>query len=203
MLFIDCRTRILLEHHLYQQMCVKNVIYEIEPSVLHCLLRGSSLLLYREVWDLHRDCAPKTKLERTQFKVKGRLVTLTALIIDDSPFARRVIRHHLTKFGCKVVGEAESAAQGMRLFEDLRPQLVTLDIMMPGGDGVDALTCFRTMREKSAGVAVIVVSSVPFDRTRETFLKEGALAYMVKPFNQFSFEPVRQKLARFFRPHVA
>lgn len=130
-------------------------------------------------------------------------MTVTALIIDDSPFARRVIRHHLTKLGCKVVAEADSAAQGVRLFDEFKPALVTLDIMMPAVDGVDALHGFRAMRQKSPDVAVIVVSSVPFDRTRDTFLKEGALAYMVKPFNQFSFEPVRQKLIRYFRPHAA
>ncbi len=127
----------------------------------------------------------------------------TALIIDDSPVARRVIRHHLGKFGCKVVGEADSAAQGMRLFDEFKPELVTLDLMMPAVDGVDASECFRAMRRKSSAVAVIIVSSVPFDRTRDTFLREGALAYMVKPFNQFSFEPVRQKLIRYFRPYAA
>ena len=89
------------------------------------------------------------------------------------------------------------------MFDELRPDLVTLDIMMPGVDGLDALQGFRAMQQKSPNLAVIVVSSVPFDRTRDTFLKEGALAYVVKPFNQFSFEPVRQKLIRFFRPHAA
>lgn len=130
-------------------------------------------------------------------------MSVTALIIDDSPFARRLIRHHLIKSGCKVVGEAESAGQGVRLFDELRPELVTLDIMMPAVDGVDALGAFRAMRRKAPGLAVIIVSSVPFDHTRDTFLKEGALAYVIKPFNQFSFEPVRQKLIRFFRPHAA
>ena len=128
---------------------------------------------------------------------------MNALIVDDSPVARRVIRHHLTKFGCKVVAEADSAAQGVRLFDEFKPELVTLDLMMPAVDGVDAAECFRAMRRKSSEVAVIIVSSVPFDRTRDTFLREGALAYVVKPFNQFSFEPVRQKLMRYFRPHAA
>jgi len=109
----------------------------------------------------------------------------------------------LGKFGCKVVGEADSAAQGMRLFDEFKPELVTLDLMMPAVDGVDASECFRAMRRKSSEVAVIIVSSVPFDRTRDTFLREGALAYMVKPFNQFSFEPIRQKLIRYFRPYAA
>jgi len=42
------------------------------------------------------------------------------------------------------------------------------------------------------------VSAVPFEKTRDTFLNEGAMAYVIKPFNQFSFEPVRQKLQRAF-----
>jgi two-component system chemotaxis response regulator CheY len=130
-------------------------------------------------------------------------VTVTALIVDDSPVARRVIRHHLTKFGCKVVGEADNAAQAMKLFDEFRPTLVTLDLLMPAFNGVDALECFLAMRHKAPDVAVIVVSSVPFDRTRDTFLKEGVLAYLVKPFNQISFEPVRQKLIRYFSPHAA
>jgi len=49
----------------------------------------------------------------------------------------------------------------------------------------------------------VVVSAVPFDKTRDTFIREGALAYVVKPFTQFSFEPVRQKLARVFRQRAA
>jgi len=47
------------------------------------------------------------------------------------------------------------------------------------------------------------VSAVPFEKTRETFLQEGALAYVIKPFGQFSFEPVRQKLLRKFPQSTA
>jgi len=54
------------------------------------------------------------------------------------------------------------------------------------------------MKKASPNVAILVVSVVPFDRTRDMFMKEGALGYVVKPFNQFSFEPVRQKLVRVF-----
>lgn len=121
-----------------------------------------------------------------------------ALIIDDSPFARKIIRHHLVKLGFKVVGEAETAAQGLRLFRELRPGLVTLDVMMPEREGVTSLSAFRAIRKEAPDSAVVVVSAVPFEKTRETFLEEGALAYLIKPFGQFSFEPVRQKLLRMF-----
>ena len=65
-----------------------------------------------------------------------------ALITDDSPFARSVIRHHVTKFGYRVTGEAENAAQALRMFHELRPDLVTLDVMMPEVDGFDGLKVF-------------------------------------------------------------
>lgn len=128
-----------------------------------------------------------------------------ALIVDDSPFVRKIIRHHLTKFGCKVVGEAETAAQAVRLFREFKPELVTLDILMPEVDGYDAVRAFREMKSISpeVAVAVVVVSAVPFEKVRDSFLKEGALGYIVKPFNQFSFEPVRQKLMRMFREFAA
>ena len=126
-------------------------------------------------------------------------MSVPALIIDDSPFARKILRHHLTKLGFKVVGEAETAAQGLKLFRDLKPKLVTLDVMMPERDGIDSLAALRTMRKEAPDIAVVVVvSAVPFEKTRDTFLKEGAMAYVMKPFNQFSFEPVRQKLHRAF-----
>ena len=122
----------------------------------------------------------------------------TALIIDDSPFARKVIRHHLLKLGFKVVGEAETAAQGLKLFKELRPGLVTLDVLMPEREGVTSLEAFRAMKREVPDAAVMVVSAVPYEKTRETFLNEGALAYVIKPFSQFSFEPVRRKLQRIF-----
>jgi two-component system chemotaxis response regulator CheY len=126
------------------------------------------------------------------------MLTLPALIIDDSPFARKIIRHHLVKLGFHVVGEADNAAQGLRLFRELKPRLVTLDVMMPEREGTSSLAAFRTIRSEAPETAVVVVSVVPFEKTRDTFLNEGAKAYVIKPFNQFSFEPVRQKLQRIF-----
>jgi CheY-like chemotaxis protein len=125
---------------------------------------------------------------------------ISALIIDDSPFARRLIRHQLSKLGFEVAGEAETAAQGLRLFRQLKPGLVTLDVLMPEREGISSLDAFRAMRREMPDTALVVVSAVPFEKTRETFLQEGALAYVVKPFGQCSFEPVRQKLQRIL-PH--
>ncbi len=122
----------------------------------------------------------------------------TALIIDDSPFVRAIIRHHLTTAGFSVVGEAENAEDGLRLFRELRPNLVTLDVMMPMAGELDSLGAFRAMKKENPDSVVVVVSVLPFEKVRETFLKEGAIAYITKPFNQYSFGPVRQRLSRIF-----
>jgi response regulator of citrate/malate metabolism len=69
---------------------------------------------------------------------------------------------------------------------------------MPEHEGISSLEAFRAMKREVPEIAVVVVSAVPFEKTRETFLSEGAFAYVIKPFSQFSFEPVRQKLQRIF-----
>jgi two-component system, chemotaxis family, chemotaxis protein CheY len=125
-------------------------------------------------------------------------VAVNVLIVDDSAFARKVIRHHLEQYGCKVAGEADSGAQAVRMYEDLHPDLVTLDVMMPAADGVDSLSAFRAIRHQNPRASILVVTVVPFDKTRDTFMEEGALGFIVKPFNKYSFDQVRMRLARVF-----
>jgi two-component system chemotaxis response regulator CheY len=129
-------------------------------------------------------------------------VPVEALIIDDSPVARRIIRHHLEQLGCKVIGEAENAAVALKLFRAHKPQLVTLDLIMPAVDGVDAAQAFRAMKKENPSAEIVIVSAVPFEKTRRTMAQEGALAYIIKPFNKFSFEQARMRLLRAF-PELA
>src|SRR5689334_62543 len=91
----------------------------------------------------------------------GDQVMVEALIIDDSPVARRIIRHHLEQFGCRVTGEAENASLGLKLFRQEKPQIVTLDLIMPAVDGVDAAQAFRSMRKENPHAQILVVSAVP------------------------------------------
>jgi len=126
------------------------------------------------------------------------LVAVEALIIDDSPVARRIIRHHLEQIGCKIAGEAENAAVGVKLFREYRPKIVTLDLIMPAVEGIDALAAFHIMRKEDPRAAILVVSAVPFEKTRRSMTDEGALAYIIKPFNKFSFEQARKRLIHAF-----
>src|SRR5260370_31846057 len=109
-----------------------------------------------------------------------------AVISDDSPFARKIIRHPLAKLGCIVAGEAENAAQGLKMFRELKADIVTLDVMMPEIEGFNSMAAFRQITREAPETQIIVVPVVPFENPRETFLDEGSTAYVVQPFNQYS-----------------
>ena len=69
---------------------------------------------------------------------------------------------------------------------------------MPVIDGIDAIAAFRIMKKDDPTGAILVVSAVPFEKTRKIMIEEGALAYVIEPFNQSSFEQARTQLLRAF-----
>ncbi len=125
-------------------------------------------------------------------------MAVRVLIADDSIFIRDILRTHLQRFGFTVVAETENASQTLKLFRALKPEFITLDLVMPVVEGVDALGAFRTMREEDPAVQILLVSAIPYQRTREAFLREGAFDYLVKPFSKLSFERLRRKLEATF-----
>lgn len=125
-------------------------------------------------------------------------MSVRVLMVDDSVFVRDVLRHHLECIGCEVVAEAENTLQALDLFRTVTPSLVTLDVAVPQTGGIGALALFRIMRRENAGVSILVVSSMAFPEVRKSFLAEGALDYVVKPFNAASFERVCSRLIELF-----
>ena len=125
-------------------------------------------------------------------------MSVRALVVDDSIFVRSMIRRQLERIGCTVVAEAENASQGLNLFRSLKPDLVTLDIVMAEADGIDSLNAFRAIRQEAPEVPVIMMTAMPFDESRETFMRAGAQDYILKPFNSEAFEQIRKKLAAIF-----
>jgi DNA-binding response OmpR family regulator len=125
-------------------------------------------------------------------------MSVRALIVDDSPVVRVVIRYHLAIYGVRGIDEAENAFQALVLFREKTPNLTILDLMMPESKGMGSRKLFDTIKREAPNTAILIVSAIPYEKVRETFVSDGALDYIVKPFNQTSFDRARRKLGRIF-----
>jgi two-component system, chemotaxis family, chemotaxis protein CheY len=101
------------------------------------------------------------------------------LVVDDAAFMRMMIKDILTKNGYEVVGEAADGAQAVDKYQELRPDLVTLDITMPEVDGIEALKRIRAM---DPGARVIMCSAMGQQAMVIDAIQAGAKDFIVKPF---------------------
>ncbi len=124
-------------------------------------------------------------------------MAIRVLIADDSISIRELLRWQMERLGFKVIGEAECASQLVSLFRALQPDVVTLDVVMPDQDEMDALTAFRIIKKEAPRIPILVLSAVPFSKTRELFMDEGAFDYVVKPFGR-NLKDALRKLERDF-----
>ena len=101
------------------------------------------------------------------------------LIVDDAAFMRMMIKDILTKNGFEVVGEAADGQQAVEKYNELRPDLVTMDITMPEMDGIAAL---KEIKSIDAGATVIMCSAMGQQAMVIDAIQAGAKDFIVKPF---------------------
>lgn len=101
------------------------------------------------------------------------------LIVDDDPKIRTVVRRGLAYEGYRVV-EAASGQEGLDKAREHLPQLVILDVMMPGLDGLEVT---RRLRAGGDEVAILMLTARDEVKDRVEGLETGADDYLVKPFN--------------------
>ena len=117
-------------------------------------------------------------------KVGGEVATLfgqlektyRVLVIDDEPDSRLLLAHYLSEFGCEVL-TAGSARDGLALAREARPDLVTLDLQMPGMGGWEALRIIKDDPDLNE-IPVVVISIVANEQRGELL---GAVDLMNKP----------------------
>lgn len=100
------------------------------------------------------------------------------LIVEDEREIAELLATYVTRAGFEV-DRAASVEEAIRLHASQRPDLVLLDIGLPGGDGLDVLTTIRRRFE----TPIIMVTAVHDDVTKLSSLRIGADDYVVKPFN--------------------
>lgn len=102
------------------------------------------------------------------------------LIVDDALIMRKRIRDIATRAGWIVVGEAGNGAEALELYAREKPDLTTLDIVMPEMDGVTAL---KRIRESDPSARVVMISAVDQREKLTECIQAGALDFIVKPFD--------------------
>jgi two-component system, chemotaxis family, chemotaxis protein CheY len=101
------------------------------------------------------------------------------LVVDDAAFMRKMVSDALTKGGHEVVGEAGNGNEAVARFQELKPELTTLDITMPEKDGLAAL---KEIIELDPGARVIMCSALGQESKVLESIKLGARDFVVKPF---------------------
>ncbi|MCR8635954.1 MULTISPECIES: response regulator [Paenibacillus] len=101
------------------------------------------------------------------------------LVVDDAAFMRMMLKDILTKGGHEVVGEAENGIVAVEKFNQLHPDLVTMDITMPEMEGIEAL---KLIKGQHPSAKVIMCSAMGQQHMVVQAIQAGARDFIVKPF---------------------
>ena len=103
------------------------------------------------------------------------------LVVDDAMIMRKLIRDVAAEAGWEVAGEASNGAEAVERYEQLRPDLVTMDLVMPVMGGNEAL---RRIRAYDPEARVVVVTALDQKQPLLDSIRDGALDFIVKPFER-------------------
>ena len=122
------------------------------------------------------------------YKKKDILV----LLVEDDPMVQEVNRMFIEKIdGFSVVGVAATGELGKQQIQKYKPELVLLDVYMPGIDGVELI---KQLRQELIDVDIIAVTAANGTETVKTLLRHGVVDYIVKPF---TFERLEKALIQY------
>ncbi|MCF6178317.1 MAG: response regulator [Geopsychrobacter sp.] len=113
------------------------------------------------------------------------------LIVDDALFMRNLLRDIFSDAGWEIAGEAADGNEALQKFQQLQPDLVTMDIVMPQRSGIDALQDILTV---SPAAVVIMCSALGQESMVMEAIQHGARDFIVKPFQQEQVLEVVQRV---------
>ncbi|HEO8418378.1 response regulator [Niallia sp. FSL W8-0635] len=102
------------------------------------------------------------------------------LIVDDAKFMRMTLSNILTRSSHEVVGEAENGKEAVRMYRELDPDLVTMDITMPEMSGLDAV---KEIKNEFPLAKIIMCSAMGQQKMVVEAIEAGAKDFIVKPFD--------------------
>jgi two-component system chemotaxis response regulator CheY len=119
------------------------------------------------------------------------------LVVDDSPIVAMKLSNLLGELGYEVVGTAKTGSQAVTLYEELKPDLVTMDITMPDMDGIEAT---RRILAQDPRALIIMVTSHGQEEMVMNAIDAGAKGYVLKPFHKEKLAEHIQQLILHYGP---
>ena len=103
----------------------------------------------------------------------------TVLICDDAVFMRTMLADILTQAGFAVIGQAKTGAEAVERYRELKPDLVTMDIVMPDMGGIDAV---KEITKEYPDAKILMCSAMGQQSLVIEAIQAGARDFIVKPF---------------------
>ena len=119
-------------------------------------------------------------------------MALRVMIVDDALFMRNMLKDIFVRGGHEVVAEAENGERAVALYQETRPDLVTMDIVMPQKSGIEAL---REIMTEDPEAQVVMVSALGQDTLVLEAVEAGARDFIVKPFKEEKVLELAQRIA--------
>lgn len=115
------------------------------------------------------------------------------LIVDDAQFMRGMLKDILSRLGWVVAGEAGDGAEAIEKFSALKPDMVTMDMVMPKVSGTEAI---KGILKSNPAAKILVVSAIDQKDVLAEALKLGAIDFIVKPFDGAKIESTLKRVFR-------
>ena len=116
--------------------------------------------------------------------------TKLLLVVDDALIMRAMIKDIAQQAGWQIAGEATNGRECLERYRELSPDLVTLDIVMPEMDGVEALW---QLRQEDPPAMVVMVSAIDQKEKLSECIRLGARDFIVKPFDRDHLRSLLQR----------
>ena len=119
-------------------------------------------------------------------------MAIKLMIVDDSLFMRNMLRGILETGGYHIVAEAADGVEAVAKFREFRPDITTMDIIMPVKNGIDALAEIMAL---DAGAKVVMCSAAGQEALTQSAQSVGAKDFILKPFNPERVKEVIQRIS--------
>ena len=108
-------------------------------------------------------------------------MAIRVMVVDDALFMRNILKDIFVRHGYEVVAEAENGETALQVYQESKPDLVTMDIVMPKKSGIEAL---QEIMDADSEAHVIMVSALGQDTLVLEAVEAGAKDFIVKPFKE-------------------